>query len=163
AAFAIRAMAKLPTGDKDIGNGTGKPDFSIDAILSKEAAKTVEVAAFAGFEGRGKPDNFDTPTTAFRWGAGVGFPSPNCLRVTGEVNGLASSDDSATTTLPLRGIDGSTSLLTAKTENITRATVGLTAQAPKGFFFGAGVSWNVPTKARDLRFSETPGKDTAGD
>ncbi len=43
AAFAIRAMAKLPTGDKDIGNSTGKPDFSLDAILSKEAAQVVEV------------------------------------------------------------------------------------------------------------------------
>src|SRR5438477_7025793 len=37
-AFALRGMVKVPTGDKDVGTSTGKPDFSIDAILSKEAA-----------------------------------------------------------------------------------------------------------------------------
>src|SRR5437667_7077189 len=47
-AFALRGMVKVPTGDKDVGNGTGKPDFSIDAILSKEAAKVVEVSGYAG-------------------------------------------------------------------------------------------------------------------
>src|SRR5262249_31923828 len=57
-AFAIRGLAKLPTGDKDVGNSTGKPDFGVDAILSKEAAKVVEVSGYAGFEGRGSPDNF---------------------------------------------------------------------------------------------------------
>jgi peptidoglycan-associated lipoprotein len=109
-------MIKLPTGDKDVGNGTGKPDFSIDAILSKEAAKTVEVSGFAGFEGRGKPDNFDIPTSAFRWGAGVGFPSRNWLRVTGELNGFMVSKDQATTTTPLIAVDNSRSLLIADTE-----------------------------------------------
>ncbi len=75
---------------------------------------------------------------------------------------MTSTDGDATTTTRLRGIDGSVSLLGATPQNLTRATLGLTGQA-KGFFFGAGVSWNVPTKARDLRFSETPGEDTAGD
>ena len=41
------------------------------------------------------------------------------------------------------------------TENITRATLGLTFQAKNGFFVGAGVSWNVPSKARDRRFTDT--------
>ena len=36
-ALALRGMVKLPTGKKDVGNGTGKTDFSIDAIVSKEA------------------------------------------------------------------------------------------------------------------------------
>src|SRR6478736_739637 len=57
-AFALRGLVKLPTGDKDVGNSTGKPDFGVDAILSKEAAKTVEVSGFAGIEGRGQPDGF---------------------------------------------------------------------------------------------------------
>src|SRR5919201_1771011 len=39
AAFAFRGIVKVPTGKKGIGNGTGKPDFALDAILSKEAAK----------------------------------------------------------------------------------------------------------------------------
>jgi hypothetical protein len=47
------------------------------------------------------------------------------------------------------------------TENITRATVGLTFQAKNGFFAGAGVSWNVPTLGRDARFTDTT--DQIGD
>src|SRR3954471_24788099 len=47
AALAIRAMAKLPTGKKDAGVSTGKADFSIDLVVSKEAAKVVEVSGFA--------------------------------------------------------------------------------------------------------------------
>src|SRR5438128_6704447 len=75
AAVAVRAMVKVPTGKDDIGTSTGKPDFSIDAIVSKEAAKLVEVAGSGGYEWRGKPDGFDIPTGAFHWGAGLTFPS----------------------------------------------------------------------------------------
>src|SRR5262245_21744857 len=117
AAFAFRGLVKLPTGDKDIGNSTGKADFAIDAVLSKDAGKVVEVAGYAGFEGRGKPDNFDIPTTAFRWGAGAGFPSHNFLRISAEINGYAGVNDGATTTTPIRSaVDNSFSLLRADTE-----------------------------------------------
>ena len=109
AALALRGLIKLPTADKDAGNGTGGTDFSLDFIASKEAAKLVEVAGFAGYEWRGQPDAFDIPGSAFRWGAGLGFPSRNWLRVTGEVNGYVPSDDTATTTTALTGIDGSIS------------------------------------------------------
>jgi len=162
AALALRGMIKLPTGDDDSGVSTGATDFSVDLIASKEAKKLVEVSGFGGYEWRGSPDGFETPGGAFRWGAGLGFPSRNWLRVTGELNGLLNSDDTSTTTTSLVGIDGSRSLLTANTDNITRATFGITAQTKSGVFFGAGVSWNVPTEARDLRFAED-GKDVVGD
>jgi hypothetical protein len=87
AALALRAMVKLPTGDVDKGVSTGKTDVSFDLVVSKEASKLVEVSAYGGWEVRGQPDNYDAPTGAFRWGAGVGFPSRNFLRVTGELNG----------------------------------------------------------------------------
>ena len=58
AAIALRGMVKLPTADKDVGNGTGKADFSIDFIASKEAAQLVEWAGFAGYEFRGQPARF---------------------------------------------------------------------------------------------------------
>jgi outer membrane protein OmpA-like peptidoglycan-associated protein len=155
-ALAVRGMIKLPTGKEDAGVSTGKPDFSVDLIVSKEAAKVVEVSGFGGYEWRGKPDDFETPGGALRWGAGVGFPSRNWLRVTGELNGFIPSDDTATINSPntLRGFDLSFPPTVSNTENITRATFGLTAQTKKGFFFGAGVSWNVPSKGRDTRFSE---------
>ena len=36
AAFAVRGMIKLPTASEDHGAGTGKMDFAVDAIVSKE-------------------------------------------------------------------------------------------------------------------------------
>jgi outer membrane protein OmpA-like peptidoglycan-associated protein len=162
-AFAFRGIFKAPTGDKDVGNGTGKPDFAIDAILSKEAAKAAEVSGYAGYEIRGKPDGFDAPTGAFRWGAGVGFPSRSPVRITGELNGFVPTKDTTTITgTRIQGIDGSLSPLVSNTENITRATVGITFQSRKGLFFGAGASWNVPRQSRNTAFSEAsenPGGD----
>ena len=64
-------MIKLPTGKADAGVSTGKADFSIDGVVSKEAAKLVEVSGYGGYEWRGNPDGFDMPGGAFRWGTGV--------------------------------------------------------------------------------------------
>jgi len=142
-AVALRAMVKLPTGKKDVGIGTGKADFSIDAIISKEAAKLVEISGYGGYEWRGKPDGFETPSGAFRWGAGVGFPSRNFLRVTGELNGYVPSSDAASilsgTTL-VAPEDRTFPPIVSSTENITRATLGFTGQAKNGFFAGIGLS-----------------------
>jgi peptidoglycan-associated lipoprotein len=160
-AIALRAMVKLPTGKADAGVSTGKADFSVDGVISKEAAKLVEMSGYGGYEWRGSPDGFDIPSGAFRWGTGLTFPSRNFLRLVGEVNGYVPSKDVATASTALIGIDGSRSLLTANTENITRATLGLTLQTKKGFFFGAGVSWNVPSRARIGSFTDEP--DVIGD
>jgi outer membrane protein OmpA-like peptidoglycan-associated protein len=162
-ALALRGIVKLPTGKKDVGNGTGKTDFSIDAIVSKEAKQLVEVSGFGGYEWRGQPDGFDTPGGAFRWGAGVAFPSRNFLRVNAELNGQVSSGDTTTITSgAFRAIDNSFAPTVSNTQNLTRATFGLTAQATNGFFGGVGVSWNVPSTSRNLAFSQDP-DDVLGD
>jgi outer membrane protein OmpA-like peptidoglycan-associated protein len=162
AALALRAIVKLPTGNVDNGVGTGKADVAFDAIVSKEAAQVVEVAAYGGWEIRGQPDNYDAPTGAFRWGAGVGFPTRNVLRVTGELNGQAPNKN----TIAFQGgtilcVNCGAPPLSSNTEKLTRATVGLTLQAKNGFFGGVGVSWNVPTKARTNAFN--PEGDVFGD
>ena len=150
AALAFRGMVKLPTAKKDVGNGTGKADVLLDFIASKETAKVVEVSGYAGYEFRGTPDGFDVPTSAFRWGAGAGFPSRSPLRIFTELNGVLPSSDTATlSTATLVGIDGTRPPLVSNTENLTRATAGLTFQAPNGFFIGGGLSWNVPRKERN--------------
>jgi peptidoglycan-associated lipoprotein len=161
AAIALRGMIKLPTGKADAGVSTGKADFSIDGVVSKEAAKLVEVSGYGGYEWRGSADGFTAPGGAFRWGTGLTFPSRNFLRVVGELNGYVPSSDVATTATPLTGVDLSRSPLTSNTENITRATLGLTLQTKKGLFFGAGVSWNVPTRGRNGSFTDEP--DVIGD
>jgi outer membrane protein OmpA-like peptidoglycan-associated protein len=162
AAVAIRGLLKLPTGKSDVGNGTGKADGELDLIISKEFAKTVEWSGYGGYEFRGKPDGFDAASGAFHWGTGVGFPSRNIVRVTGEVTGTVASQDSSSllagTTLV--GLDGTSSPTVSNTENITRATLGLTFQSRKGFFVGVGGSWNMPTQGRNLTFTD---EDQLGD
>jgi outer membrane protein OmpA-like peptidoglycan-associated protein len=166
AAIAVRGIVKLPTGKQDVGTSTGKADASLDFIVSKELAQFVDWAGHAGYEFRGSPDGFDLPSGAFQWGTGVALPSRNFLRVFGELNGMVPSKDTATITRPLvlaggcqpmsfcGGDDGSFPLSTSSTENLTRATVGLTVQARNGFFAGGGVSWTPPTMERDLRFAD---------
>ena len=162
AAIALRATAKLPTGKVDAGVSTGKPDVGLDLIVSKEASKLVEVSGFGGYEFRGSPDGIDAPTGAFRWGTGLAFPSRNKLRLSGELNGFVPSKDVVTITgTSIVGTDLTRAPLTSNTENITRATLGLTFQAKNGFFAGAGVSWNVPSKARSASFTDEP--DVVGD
>ena len=155
-AFALRAIVKAPTGKSDVGVSTGKPDVSFDAILSKEADKMVEVSGYGGYEYRGSPDGFSIPTGAFRWGAGLTAPSRSMIRFVAELNGEMPSSDTATTTTALVGVDGSRSPLLANTENITRATFGVTFQSRKGFFLGTGVSWNVPALSRVSGFTDEP-------
>src|SRR5437588_742615 len=155
-AIAVRGIVKLPTAKDSVGNGTGKADFSIDGIISKEAAKLVETAGYAGWEFRGKPDGFDAPSGAFHYGVGVTFPSRNFLRVFGELNGTVPNQDTITmaSATAIRATDGTFPPLISATENIHRATIGLTVQAKNGFFAGIGGSWNVPTRARNPAFTD---------
>jgi outer membrane protein OmpA-like peptidoglycan-associated protein len=155
AAFALRATVKLPTADKAKGIGTGKIDVAFDAIVSKEAAKLVELSGYTGWEVLGNPTNVSGPTGALRWGTGVTFPSRNFLRVFAELDGNIPNQSTVTLTspTPLPGLDLSQAPVTSSVEKITRATVGLTLQAKGGFFAGAGVSWNLPASTRNSAFS----------
>jgi hypothetical protein len=54
-ALAVRGVVKTPTGDKDAGVSTGKPDFAIDLIVSKETAGRFDVSAFGGYEFAANP------------------------------------------------------------------------------------------------------------
>ncbi|HEX4348411.1 MAG TPA: OmpA family protein [Vicinamibacterales bacterium] len=150
AALAVRAIVKVPTGDKTAGVSTGKTDGSLDLVLSKEVARKIELSGYAGYELRGQPSGVDSPSGAVRWGAGTTFPSRAPLRGLFEISGIIPSSDTVTLTgAPLVADDNSVAPSVSSTENLTRATAGLTFQAKKGFFLGAGVSWNVPMKSRD--------------
>lgn len=150
AALAVKFMVKLPTASSDDGIGTGSTDFLADFIASKEVNRKAEVSGYFGYEFRGSPDQFDLPGGAFRYGVGAGFPSRSPLRVTTELNGIANSSGTASYTAGSFPVAPDSTLppITVNTENITRATVGVTYQAPKGFFIGGGLSWNVPTQSR---------------
>ena len=78
--FAIRPLVKIPTGDKASGSTTGKIDFGIDAIISGEAAKVVEVSGTVGYMKRGDPAEFDL-SDGLRFGVGAQFPDPQPAEV----------------------------------------------------------------------------------
>jgi len=163
-ALAVRGILKVPTGDDDIGTSTGKPDFAVDFIGSKELAKVAELSGYLGYEGRGVPDGFQAPKGAFRWGGGVGFPTRSPARVTAELNGLIPSSGTVSILgTPLAGIDKSVPPVTTDTEKLTRATVGLTLQLPKGFFFGTGLSWNLPRQTRNTGLTAPDDTDPFAD
>lgn len=158
AAFAVRGMVKIPTGDAAAGVSTGKTDVLLDAIVSRNAARLAEVAGYVGWEVDGQPVGLETPRGAFRWGAGVGMPSRGPVRGTFELTGLVPTRDTARLlSCPrpegcangLVGSDGSVPPLASPVDVLTRGTVGLTVQAPKGFFVGAGASWNFPRQTRN--------------
>jgi outer membrane protein OmpA-like peptidoglycan-associated protein len=137
----------VPTGKKDAGVSTGKADFAVDFIVSKEAG-AAEVSGFGGYEMRGQPEDFDGPSGALRWGAGAAFPARGGLRGTIELHGYVPAD--STISGPrLTATDGSLSPLVSDVQKLTYTTAGLTWQSAGGFFIGGGVSWNVPMKSRD--------------
>jgi outer membrane protein OmpA-like peptidoglycan-associated protein len=148
AAVALRGMVKLPTGDDEAGASTGKTDFLVDAIFSKEYNRRIEVAGNAGFEFRGSPDDIDIPGTAFRWGIGAAVGSRSPLRGTFELNG-STGGDTTITSGSIIGLDGSIAPPTTDTKGVTRATAGLTWQARSGFFIGGGLGMNIPMKSRE--------------
>ena len=148
-AFALKVMAKIPTGKKDVGVSTGKLDTSFDAIISKEVNQVIELSAFGGYEFRGKPDGFETPSGAVRWGAGAGSPSRFPLRAFAEIGGFMPNDSTMSiTTASLVGVDNTRPQTISDVQKVTRLTFGLTYQAKSGFFVGVGGSQNLPRQDR---------------
>ena len=86
AAFAVRAAVKLPTASFDDGLGTGKTDFLVDGIVSKEVNQKIDVAGFAGFKFRSSPDDYEL-SNGLRYGFGIGYPSRAKLKLFAEASG----------------------------------------------------------------------------
>jgi outer membrane protein OmpA-like peptidoglycan-associated protein len=163
AAIALRGVVKAPTGDEDFGNSTGKPDVLFDAIFSKEYNRFIEVAANAGWEFRGSPDDIEIPSGAFRWGVGAAIGSRSPLRGVLELSGTMPGDDATITSGQLVGTDGSRAPTVTDIKGLTRANAGLTWQARNGFFIGGGISMNVPVKDRDDFVTDDDTLGTLGD
>jgi outer membrane protein OmpA-like peptidoglycan-associated protein len=148
-AFALRGMVKIPTAkDDDEGVGTGKPDFAIDAVISREVNERVEVSGFGGFILRAQPDNVGI-SNGFRYGFGVGLPSRRALRLTAEIHGEAYFDDSLDFSGTLVGADGSIPPALTNLDSPLNASIGLTYQHSGGFFAGAGLNWRIKMDGRN--------------
>jgi peptidoglycan-associated lipoprotein len=149
AAFAIRGMVKLPTGDKDSGASTGQADVAVDAIVSTEMNSRVEISGYGGFIVRGTPSAVEQ-TNGFRWGVGAGFPSRKSLRFTAELDGEAYTKSSLATKTLLLGADGSFAPagFTYEMKSPVNVNLGLTWQHANGFFAGAGWTWRPTVGTR---------------
>ena len=147
-AVAIRGAVKLPTGKKDAGVSTGQADEMVDFVVSKDVARMFELSGYGGFIIRGKAAGV-TETDGIRWGFGAGFPSHRPIRVTAEVAGEKASDSTLTVSTPILAADGSSAPTTSNVQSVTAATLGVTWQLKSGFFLGAGLTWNVPTRDRN--------------
>jgi outer membrane protein OmpA-like peptidoglycan-associated protein len=175
--IAIRAQVKVPTGSKTDGASTGKADFAVDGIVSGSNGM-VEVSGFGGVIARGNPSGYSL-TNGFRWGVGAAFPERNNLglRATAELFGERYFNKVITSPAGLSGSDGSAIPTSTTLKSPVFASIGLTWQAPNGFFVGAAASWNVHMSKRSaagvgcpdgavctlqlISFSDTP-KDTQG-
>ncbi len=160
AAFALRGMVKVPTAkDDDEGVGTGKLDFAIDAIVSKEVNERVEFSGYGGMIFRGKPDDVEL-SNGFRWGVGAGFPSRRSLRLTAELHGEKYLDDSIALSRSITGTDGTFAPSVTNLTSPVNASIGLTWLARSGFFAGAGLNYSIKT---DGRSDFGPYDDETGD
>jgi len=144
--FALRGIVKIPTGDDTLGASTGKSDFSIDAILSKNFS-AMELSAYAGGIFRGDPAGFAL-TNGIRWGIGAGFPANSRLRFTAEVTGEKYLDSTITSPANFTGFDGSVAPTSTELSSPVYAALGATWQSKSGFFIGAGASWAGTLKSR---------------
>ncbi len=146
AAFAFRGLVKLPTAKDDDGAGTGKPDFALDAIVSKEINERVELSGFGGFIVRGDPDLFDL-SNGIRWGVGAAMPTRRNLRLTAELHGEVYTDKDVTFTGVQPAVIGAIPVVSTQ-KNPVNATLGLTWLSSNGMFAGAGVNWNLGLDGR---------------
>ena len=162
-AFALRGLVKVPTAkDDEEGVGSGKMDFAIDAILSKELNERVELSGFAGMMFRGDPDDVDL-SNGFRWGIGAGFPTRKSLRMTAELHGEMYLDDTLTLSRPLFGTDGSVAPATTALTSPIDASIGLTWQSRGGMFIGTGLNWRMKLDGRsEFGAYEDEGGDSLG-
>jgi peptidoglycan-associated lipoprotein len=138
-ALAVRGMVKLPTGDKDAGVSTGKADFTVDAIVSKELAKKAELSGYVGYIKRGDPDDPFAVDIAdsFRYGVGLGIPTRSPIRITGELVGEKYSDSGIVGSNPIAPTDALASPLRSPLD----AILGVTFISKSGFFIGGGASY----------------------
>ena len=152
-AVALRAMLKVPTGSADDGSGTGKMDFQIDGIVSKEVGSVAEVSGSIGYRHRGDPDEYDL-SSGIPFGIGAQFPTRSALKFTTEWYGEIFSEDVVTRLIQpspasINGVDGSIPPLTSELPMQSTLMFGATWQASNGFFAGGGLNWSLKAEDRE--------------
>ena len=147
--IAGRVLLKLPIGDNESGASSGEVDTAFDGIVSTRKA-LAEFAGYAGLMIRGTPDGYSL-TNGLRWGFGATFPQrySGGFRFTAELYGEKYFEDSITAPSGELGSDDSPVPVTTFVKGPVVGLLGLTWQAPNGFFVGGAVNWNFSMNSRD--------------
>jgi outer membrane protein OmpA-like peptidoglycan-associated protein len=161
---ALRGILKLPTASFDDGLGTGKVDFLIDGIVSRELPANVELSGYVGAALRGSPDEVDS-TAGLRWGVGLAAPTRSNLRFVGEIFGEKYFDDSISASQlvggsPIAGSRPSSYGVKSPAE----VFVGVDYLHSSGFFVGGGLRGNLGFDSRSdyTNTAEDEGGDNWG-
>ena len=157
---ALRVVVKLPVGNSTLGSSTGKADVSIQAVVSKHTPVAL-VSVYGGPIIRGNPTGYQL-TNGLQWGVGVGFPERYNLgfHVTAEIYGEKYFSSTITAPPGLLGSDGSIVPTSTVIGSPVLSDVGLTWQAPNGFFIGADTVWDLAPKGDggfEVRLGYHPG------
>jgi len=137
---ALRVSVKVPTASADDGLGTGKADFQVDLISSREYNERVLLTASAGYKVRGQPEGYNL-TQGFKWGIGAGFPSRSKFKMIAEMHGEALVDQEQTYTGPSLASIGMPS---EWDPDATRDLFGgFQYSTNKGVYFGAGIGYTA--------------------
>jgi outer membrane protein OmpA-like peptidoglycan-associated protein len=145
--LALRGELKAPIGSEEKGASTGKMDITVDLVASHENEK-IELTFMGGFIKRGDPDGFDL-SSGIRYGFGLAVPSRKGLRLTTEVHGEWYNDDTVTAPANFVAEDGSIAPIITQNKRPLWVAAGLTWQAPKGFFVGAGLNLSTSVGGRE--------------
>jgi outer membrane protein OmpA-like peptidoglycan-associated protein len=160
-AVAVRGAVKLPTASFDDGLGTGKPDFLVDAILSKEINQKVDVSGFGGLIFRTSPDDYEL-SNGLRYGAGFGWPSRASLKLYGEAFGEYYFDNTVTFSGTPNALIGGPPA-SWDVDRPFNLFAGVQYHSPKGFYVGSGLSWNTNHIDRgDVPGAESESGDSLG-
>ena len=140
----------------------------LDGVVSGYSS-AVDLAGYVGMIWRGSPDGYQL-TNGLRWGIGAAFPQKFSLgfRFTAELFGEKYFDSTLTAPLGVFGDDGSIVPVLTTVKSPVIGKVGVTWQAPNGFFAGIAGSWNMNMSNRSdatpigfPAFPDTP-KDNKG-
>ena len=145
---AVRVIVKLPVGNDTLGASSGKTDFSFHGIVSKRTPIAV-LSVYAGPLFRGNPAGYQL-TNGLEWGVGAGFPDQHSLGIhfTAELYGEKYFNNTISAPAGLLGTDGSAVPTSTDIKSPVFADIGLTWQAPNGFFIGASASRNMHMESR---------------
>jgi len=138
--LAARFWVKIPTADEARGLGTGKTDFGVDLLLSKNLGSFADIHGILGVQNNGDPDetvngiNVDIDNE-IKYGVGINIPACNWIGLQAELLHHQYLKDASDQTNP------------------TDLVIGPVIWIKPGFFIRPAISWNLGFDDRGLNSS----------